>query len=185
MSDRTTLRARRLVIGAALGLITLAGAACQPVATVPTTTSTTTTTSATTPTTIPPAPAVTSVACPAGGTVTVATSIAGNVRALLAAAKVGGLSLCGGGYRTAAAQIAVRKANCGTSYYAIWQMPSSQCSPPTAIPGTSMHEKGLAIDFTRCDTRATPCYVWLAANAKTYGLVNLPSEPWHWSTNGR
>jgi D-alanyl-D-alanine carboxypeptidase len=32
--------------------------------------------------------------------------------------------------------------------------------------------------------RNSPCFVWLAANAGTYGLKNLPSEPWHWSTNG-
>lgn len=171
------------VAAIALGLLALAATACQPTASArPSRTWATTTTTSTT---LPAGPAVTSVVCPAGGTVTVATSIAGNVRALLAAAQTGGVLLCGGGYRSASAQIAVRKANCGTSYYAIWQMPSGQCSPPTAIPGTSMHEKGLAIDFTRCDTRTTACYQWLAANAKTYGLVNLPSEPWHWSTNGR
>ena len=25
---------------------------------------------------------------------------------------------------------------------------------------------------------------WLAANAGSFGFRNLPSEPWHWSTNG-
>ncbi|MEY2426157.1 MAG: hypothetical protein QOI61_1729, partial [Actinomycetota bacterium] len=33
-------------------------------------------------------------------------------------------------------------------------------------------------------SRSNPAFKWLAANAKTYGLYNLPSEPWHWSTNG-
>ncbi|HEX2578044.1 MAG TPA: M15 family metallopeptidase [Aquihabitans sp.] len=115
----------------------------------------------------------------------IATSIATSVRNLLAAAQADGRSLCGGGYRSPDAQIALRKQNCGTTYYAIWEMPSGQCSPPTAIPGTSMHEKGLAIDFTNCSTRTTACYLWLAANASRFGLINLPSEPWHWSTNGR
>ncbi|WNG61464.1 M15 family metallopeptidase [Archangium gephyra] len=27
-------------------------------------------------------------------------------------------------------------------------------------------------------------FVWLKANAARYGFINLPSEPWHWSTNG-
>ena len=34
-------------------------------------------------------------------------------------------------------------------------------------------------------TRDNPGYQWLAAHAAHYGLFNLPSEPWHWSTNGR
>ena len=100
-----------------------------------------------------------------------------------------GVNLCGGGYRSSAEQIATRRANCGTSYYAIYQMPSSQCSPPTAPPGTSMHERGHAVDFN-CNgggvigSRSSPCWNWLAGNASSYGFYNLPSEPWHWSTSG-
>ncbi|MGH9112319.1 MAG: hypothetical protein ACRDZN_08480 [Acidimicrobiales bacterium] len=30
----------------------------------------------------------------------------------------------------------------------------------------------------------SPCYRWLAGRAASYGLYNLPSEAWHWSTNG-
>jgi LAS superfamily LD-carboxypeptidase LdcB len=128
------------------------------------------------------------VTCPAGGSITVAGSIAGNVQALLDAAAADGVMLCGGGYRDPEEQIALRMAHCGTSYYAIYQMPASQCDPPTAIPGTSMHEQGLAIDFT-CNgggivSTGDPCWDWLQANAVGYGLYNLPSEPWHWSTNG-
>jgi LAS superfamily LD-carboxypeptidase LdcB len=107
---------------------------------------------------------------------------------MLAAAEADGIVLSGGGYRSPAEQIAVRRANCGTSYYAIYQMPPSQCSPPTAIPGTSMHEQGLAIDFTYggsiISSRSSPAFQWLAAHASTYGFFNLPSEPWHWSVNG-
>ncbi len=46
-----------------------------------------------------------------------------------------------------------------------------------------MHERGLAIDFAACSTRSTPCYQWLSRNAARFGLHDLPSEPWHWSTN--
>jgi LAS superfamily LD-carboxypeptidase LdcB len=121
------------------------------------------------------------------GGIGVHESIADNVRRLLDAAAADGVQLGGGGYRSSSSQISLRRSNCGTSDYAIYQMPSSQCSPPTARPGASMHERGLAIDFTqngRALTRSTSGYEWLRANASSYGLRNLPSEPWHWSTNG-
>ena len=109
-----------------------------------------------------------------------------NLASLLA---VAGLALClsGGGYRDPAGQIAVRRSNCGSSQYAIYQMPASSCSPPTARPGRSMHEQGLAIDFTQGGStlrRSSSAYGWLQAHAAAYGFYNLPSEPWHWSTNG-
>ena len=56
--------------------------------------------------------------------------------------------------------------------------------PPTAQPGTSMHERGLAIDFDNC-SRGTAAYGWLSGHAGQYGFHNLPSESWHWSVNGR
>jgi peptidoglycan hydrolase CwlO-like protein len=122
------------------------------------------------------------------GGIRVHQSIAGNVSGLLAAASAAGFNLGGVGYRDSSAQIATRRANCGTSDYAIYHMPSSQCRPPTAPPGTSQHERGLAIDFTAngslINSRSNPAFQWLAANAGSYGLRNLPSEPWHWSTNG-
>lgn len=130
-----------------------------------------------------------SVSCPSGGSITVASSIAGNLQSLLNAAYADGISMCGGGYRSSEGQIATRKANCGTSDYAIYEMPASQCSPPTARPGTSMHEQGLAVDFTcngggAISSQSSPCFRWLDAHAGSYGFYNLPSEPWHWSTNG-
>ncbi|MCX6523582.1 MAG: M15 family metallopeptidase, partial [Actinobacteria bacterium] len=97
-------------------------------------------------------------------------------------------NLRGGGYRSSAAQVATRRANCGPSYYEIYQKPASQCSPPTAIPGRSMHEQGRAIDFTSggalITSQSNPAFVWLSSNASRFGMYNLPSEPWHWSTNG-
>jgi septal ring factor EnvC (AmiA/AmiB activator) len=129
---------------------------------------------------------VVSVPCPTGGSIQVAGDIGKPVTRLLADAAEVGINMCGNGYRDPSDQIAVRKANCGSSDYAIWQMPASYCSPPTARPGASMHEQGLAIDFTVGGgvIGYGSAYDWLKANAANYGLSNLPSEPWHWSTNG-
>ena len=116
-------------------------------------------------------------------------SIASNLDALLNHASSEGHSFSGGGYRDSKSQIRLRKAHCGSSNYAIYQMPSSQCRPPTARPGASQHEQGKAIDFRyngrSISTRSSGGYKWLRANAAAYGFFNLPSEPWHWSVNGR
>ena len=112
---------------------------------------------------------------------------AGNLSALLGAASAVGRNMCGGGYRDPAQQVALRRSHCGSSNYAIYEAPSSSCSPPTARPGTSMHERGLAIDITCGGVtigRGSSCFGWLASHAAGYGLHNLPSEPWHWSTDG-
>jgi hypothetical protein len=124
------------------------------------------------------------VACPTGGSITVAAPIGKNVSDLLTAARANGHSLCGSGWRNTDRQIALRKQNCGgNTHYAIWEAPSSSCRPPTAIPGASMHEKGLAIDFSSPNQSG---YDWLKKNAPTYGLHLLVdgTERWHFSTNG-
>jgi hypothetical protein len=111
-------------------------------------------------------------------------------KALVDAAEAAGIQISGGGYRTGDAQIGLRKAHCGTSNFAIYEMSPSACSPPTARPGTSRHEKGLAVDIVEPGTATTikshssSTFQWLAANAATYGFFNLPSEPWHWSVDG-
>ena len=99
-------------------------------------------------------------------------------------ARADGLKLDGWGWRSNQRQIELRIANCADPF----ETPSSECTPPTARPGHSRHERGLAIDFhidgrvlTRLDTE----FIWLEQNAATYGLFNLPSEPWHWSVDGR
>lgn len=123
-----------------------------------------------------------------GCSIRVDSSIARHVTELLRAAHNDGFTgLCGWGWRSSAQQIDLRRRHCGTSYYAIYQMPSWMCSPPTAIPGTSNHERGLAIDFyTGPRSSITSAeFSWLQRNAATFGLYNLPSERWHWSTNGR
>jgi archaellum component FlaC len=121
--------------------------------------------------------------CTVGG-ITVNCQIKSQTQALLNAAAADGLALSGGGYRDPAQQIALRRAHRGSSYYAIYEMSSSSCHPPTAKPGTSQHEVGLAIDFSNCG-RSSRCFGWLSANASSYGFYNLPSESWHWSTSGR
>jgi lysophospholipase L1-like esterase len=109
---------------------------------------------------------------------------------MVAAAAAEGLTLTGGSFRDPQEQIELRKKHCGTSYHEIYEVSSSSCHPPTAKPGTSQHEKGLAIDF-RCNGSgigqyddSNPCFIWLTAHAAGFGFYNLPSENWHWSTTG-
>ena len=117
-------------------------------------------------------------------------SIGDKIAKLVAWAAEDGIRLSGGGYRSANDQIWLRKLHCGTSDYDIWERPSWQCSPPTARPGFSLHEKGLAIDV-RCNGRlisrySDPCFAWMAEHAPKVGLFNDVSgrEAWHWSTTG-
>ena len=99
-------------------------------------------------------------------------------------AKANGVAISGGGFRTKQRQIELRKINGCPD---VWSAPSSSCRVPTAIPGRSLHEVGMAIDITsggKTLTRTTPAFRWLSLHAKAYGFVNLPSEPWHWSVTG-
>ncbi len=123
------------------------------------------------------------------GGIWVHRDISNNLQRMLDAAAADGINFSGGGYRDSASQIRLRRAHCGTSNYAVYHMPSSQCRPPTARPGASQHEQGKAIDFRyngrTISTRNNAGYRWLRDNAASYGFYNLPSEPWHWSVNGR
>lgn len=114
--------------------------------------------------------------------------IAEQVEGFLAAMEARGYPLSGGGYRSSDSQIRLRRSHCGTSDYAIWEMPAYQCSPPTARPGRSAHERGLAIDFTYngsiIRSRSSSVFQVMSEVAGDFGLINLPSEPWHWSTTG-
>ncbi|HEU5082278.1 MAG TPA: M15 family metallopeptidase [Acidimicrobiales bacterium] len=116
-------------------------------------------------------------------------AIAPRLQALLAAAHADGVPLGGWGYRTVEQQVNLRRAHCGPTPEDIFAKPASACSPPTAKPGKSMHERGLAIDFHLAGRSITshdnPGYVWLATHAHLFGFQNLPSEPWHWSVNGK
>ncbi len=122
--------------------------------------------------------------CDYGGVIGVNASWSNNMSQMVAAASKDGVVFAGGGFRTAERQIALRRQNCGSSPYAIYQMSSGSCRPPTARPGTSNHELGLAIDFSGCQT-STACYKWLKANAGKFGVYNFAKEYWHWSYNAK
>ena len=114
-------------------------------------------------------------------------TLADDLATLLVAAKEDGILLGGWGHRAVALQIELRLSHCGDSGYAIFDMRAGECSPPTARPGRSEHELGLAIDFTENGAilnRSSPGFAWLQTHAAEYGLINLPSEAWHWSTTG-
>ena len=126
------------------------------------------------------------------GGITVSASIGQQLEDLLVAAAADGINLGGHGYRSPETTAALRRANGCPDVYS---SPASACRVPTARPGTSMHEKGLAVDFTwqgqticypnspsRCSGNAA--FDWLRANASRYGFHVLDSEAWHWSTNG-
>jgi hypothetical protein len=131
----------------------------------------------------PPVP-FSEVSAVGGTTIRVHRSVVDAVAAMVMAAAGDGVVLDGFGWRTVESQIALRQAHCGSSHAQVYLAPASSCSPPTAPPGSSMHERGLAIDFSNCGTRSTVCYQWLAQHAHRFGFFNLPSEPWHWSVNG-
>lgn len=118
-----------------------------------------------------------------GTSIRVHSSIVQNVTSLVVAARSAGHNLNGGGFRDSEQQRQLREQNCPDPV----NSPASACSPPTAPVGRSMHERGLAIDFTiagRTLRSSDAAFRWLKDNAARYGLKNLPSEPWHWSTNG-
>ncbi|MCB9822849.1 D-alanyl-D-alanine carboxypeptidase family protein [Candidatus Nomurabacteria bacterium] len=66
-----------------------------------------------------------------------------------------------------------------------------------ARPGTSMHQLGIAVDFSdmgssggstsscsgRKGARGDPRWDWLFSNAQNYGIKQYSYEPWHWDTN--
>ena len=117
--------------------------------------------------------------------VTVNRVVAYSFQRMIDDAAKAGIKLSGGGFRTRAEQIRLRTANGCPDVYT---SPASSCRVPTAIPGRSLHELGLAVDMicgsTSVNTRKSPAFKWMAANAGNYGFVNLPSEPWHWSITG-
>lgn len=105
-----------------------------------------------------------------GGGKKVDASIAGNVQAMIQAARRDGVDLkINSAHRSRQQQeVLYQKYLNGTGNLA-------------ARPGTSNHESGQAIDFA--NTRGA--HAWLARNAGRFGLKNLPGEPWHYSTTGR
>lgn len=119
--------------------------------------------------------------CRVGG-ITVNAKVAAQWQWLIAKAKSQGIKLSGGGFRSYERQVALRRAHCGSSHYAIYQMRARFCTPDTAVPGTSFHETGHAVDLNM--TRGVFRFMW--ANGPTVGIYKtVPSENWHWSTKVR
>jgi LAS superfamily LD-carboxypeptidase LdcB len=115
------------------------------------------------------------------------SQIAEKVYNLFKAAERDGIKISAGGFRTMSEQIGAAKAN---GCYKNGNFNKKDCDIPTATPGYSNHQMGLALDITdstggTIKSRASKEYKWLALNAHKYGLYNLPSEPWHWSVNGQ
>lgn len=108
-----------------------------------------------------------------------------------------------GSLRTYEQQQALYNANCSGP---------GVCSPPTAYPGTSMHESGLAVDWGYNHTgkfchpdAASPgariipypptgndmecpgykTYDWFVHHGAAYTFYKNSSESWHWSMNGK
>ena len=116
--------------------------------------------------------------------ITVHKIVAIPFKRMLDDAKADGIVMSGGGFRTKERQIELRKINGCPD---IWTAPASSCRVPTAIPGRSLHEIGLAVDMTyggKTLTKTSPAFKWLTLHAKEYGFVNLPAEAWHWSITG-
>lgn len=105
---------------------------------------------------------------------------------LIAAAEADGIPVkINSGYRTVPDQIRVWGENCSNPYSpGVEQCQLRPGKGPAAIPGTSNHGYGLAVDFaTRALRTIAPgdqLYDWLAVNARTYGFKRIQRESWHW-----
>lgn len=119
-----------------------------------------------------------------GTSIDVASIVSDRVVAMIKDIKAANISINGGGFRTYEEQLQARINN----HCNIPPGPSNDgCFPPTAPPGNSQHERGLAIDFTSGGgtiRSGSSQFNWLKNNASKYGYYNLPSESWHWSTSG-
>lgn len=127
------------------------------------------------------------VRCPSGGSITVAAWLQKRLKRLLNDGRRAGLAICGTGWRNRSKQIQLRIQNCGTTKRAIYLWPSTWCRPVTARPGSSLHERGLAVDFhSRRAGQTKAVHGWLARNAWRYGLrvERTGTEPWHYSETG-
>lgn len=102
---------------------------------------------------------------------------------MINAAKEAGVTLKASGlrssFRSIEDQMYFREKHCPDPL----NSPSSACTPDTALPGSSMHERGLAIDFAN-SSKGGAVWNWLAGNGASYGYFNYPPENWHWSMSG-
>ena len=99
------------------------------------------------------------------------------------------------GYRSIETQIYLRMSNGGhRSYSEVMSSPTSPaCNPPTARPGRSRHNLGLAMDFggpfgDKATGHDHPSNRWLQTQGlrgnSTFDIKNFQRESWHWSVDG-
>jgi hypothetical protein len=101
------------------------------------------------------------------GKLIVNSRISGVIYKMAEKAKADGVAVSAdSGFRTMAHQECLYAHTCGSN--------------PAAVPGTSNHQMGLAIDW------GAPMYTWLAkGNGADFGFKALvDGEPWHWSPTG-
>lgn len=110
-------------------------------------------------------------AAPSGGFENLNPVFASRLQAMFNAAAAEGVTLgIGSGYRTVQEQIELRRRNGCPD---IWSSPASSCRVPTAIPGRSNHNRGLAADLTGDKD-------WANRNAHRFGLAfTVAGEDWH------
>jgi len=111
----------------------------------------------------------------AGGNTVVNSRVSGQVFAMAAAMKQAGLNITtSSAFRTMAHQQSLCPCD-GVS---------------VAVPGTSNHQMGLAMDFGANlpshpgPIAGSPLWDWLTKNASQFGYSNYPREAWHWSPTG-
>lgn len=110
-----------------------------------------------------------------------APEFASRLQALIAAS--GGRLRPGSGLRSVEEQARLRIANGCPD---VWTSPASSCRIPTAIPGRSNHNHGLAMDLAGPDgktlrrDRHPEAFAWLQENMARFGLhLAVPGEDWH------
>ena len=122
-----------------------------------------------------------------GSKVKIASIAVKNLKAMMeAAAAAGHVLTAQSDFRSSAEQARLRNQNCGGG---------NSCRVPTAKPGSSQHERGLAVDWgtggktfcfgsANCPAGSNPAWDWMMANASKYGFYKLKTEAWHFSTSG-
>jgi hypothetical protein len=104
----------------------------------------------------------------------IAPTLANAFLRMQAAAAAAGFNIgIGSGYRTPEEQAVLRRKNGCPDVY---QSPASSCRVPTAIPGSSNHNRGLAIDISG----SKAAKAWANANGAKFGLhFPVSGEDWH------
>jgi LAS superfamily LD-carboxypeptidase LdcB len=119
-----------------------------------------------------------------GGRVRLFTDASLALDKLLAAATKANVKLrINSAYRTYKDQVRVWKGNCTNA------IGTGKCIPkkgqgPAAIPGTSNHGFGLAVDLANNSGKKLSTsmseYDWVAENGPGFGFKRIASEAWHW-----